>query len=307
MIPLVAVMLRARWAAALTLVLLALFATAAAVAGPAYLGAVDRSVVRQEVTAAAPNERSLSATTAFYLLAGGAPNIDLTGLASSLVALPGVQVVYSAEIAVLGTRAAPPGVSRLVSRQDVCSHLVIVAGRCVTGVSEAVLGEATARRLKVGPGDVLTLTDAVSNPDPAKPGYVPAGKPAPLTVAGKPVYDTATLVAACAGLVPEDVLARVDAVAVLPPFDAERLKALALLLGITDGADALVEACAGQVPEPVLARVDAVAVLPAFARPELEQLASLLCMAEGAADLVTLAMKSSSPARELCALIARLK
>src|SRR5207248_1872253 len=79
-----------RWAAALTLVLLALFATAAAVAGPAYLGAVDRSVVRQEVTAAAPNERSLSATTAFYLLAGGAPNIDLTGLASSLVALPGV-------------------------------------------------------------------------------------------------------------------------------------------------------------------------------------------------------------------------
>ena len=56
MISLVGAMLRARWSAALTLALLALFATAAAVAGPAYLGAVDRSVVHQEVTAAAPDE-----------------------------------------------------------------------------------------------------------------------------------------------------------------------------------------------------------------------------------------------------------
>lgn len=83
---------------------------------------------------------------------------------------------------------------------------------------------------------------------------------APLVLKGQPVWDTATLVAACGGMVAEAVLARVDAVAVLQPFDAEALKALAEKLGVTEGAD----------------------------------------------QLVALAMKSASPARELCALVARL-
>ncbi len=65
--------------------------------------------------------------------------------------------------------------------------------------------------------------------------------PAPLVLKGQPVWDTATLVAACGALVPEGVLARVDAVAVLPPFDAEALKALAAKLGVGEGAEALVQ------------------------------------------------------------------
>jgi len=84
--------------------------------------------------------------------------------------------------------------------------------------------------------------------------------PAPLVLKGQPVWDTATLVAACGPLVPEGVLARVDAVAVLPAFDADALQALAAKLGVTEGADALVR----------------------------------------------LALKSAAPARELCALVARL-
>lgn len=84
---------------------------------------------------------------------------------------------------------------------------------------------------------------------------------APLVLKGQPVWDTATLVVACAGLVPEGVLARVDAVAVLPPFDAPALMVLAAKLGITEGAEQLVE----------------------------------------------LSLKSPAPARELCALVARLK
>jgi len=89
---------------------------------------------------------------------------------------------------------------------------------------------------------------------------VQAAPPAvPLTVKGQPVYDTATLVTACAGQVPDDVLARVDAVVVLPAFDAASLTALAAQLGVTE-----------------------------------------------AAELVQLALKSPSPARELCALIRRL-
>jgi hypothetical protein len=62
---------------------------------------------------------------------------------------------------------------------------------------------------------------------------------APLTVAGRPVYDTATLVAACGSWVPEPVLARVDAVGVLPPFDAGALQELAFVLGCSEGADGL--------------------------------------------------------------------
>ncbi|MBL8950538.1 MAG: hypothetical protein JNK82_07155 [Myxococcaceae bacterium] len=84
--------------------------------------------------------------------------------------------------------------------------------------------------------------------------------PAPLMLKGQPVWDTATLVTACGELVPEAVLARVDAVAVLPTFDAESLRALAARLGVTEDAEALVQ----------------------------------------------LALKSKAPARELCALVARL-
>ncbi|MBK7858736.1 MAG: ClpX C4-type zinc finger protein [Archangiaceae bacterium] len=70
---------------------------------------------------------------------------------------------------------------------------------------------------------------------------VRADPPAPpLVFKGQPVWDTATLVAACGAVLPEAVLARVDAVAVLPAFDEPALTALAARLGVTEGAEALV-------------------------------------------------------------------
>jgi hypothetical protein len=59
-------------------------------------------------------------------------------------------------------------------------------------------------------------------------------------IAGRPVYDTATLVTAVGGLVPEETLARVDAVGVLPAFDASTLRELAEALGVKDSVEQLV-------------------------------------------------------------------
>ncbi|OLB67345.1 MAG: hypothetical protein AUI10_00355 [Actinobacteria bacterium 13_2_20CM_2_72_6] len=138
----------------------------------------------QEAATAGVDELSVRTETALPVkLAGGAPGLDFAALAPILVGLPGFTSVYAAEYMVLGTRPAP-GVARLVYRQDACAHLVIVAGRCLTGVSEVLLGEATAARLHVAPGDVLPLTYAVAPGDPAQPAYVPGADPAPVTVAG---------------------------------------------------------------------------------------------------------------------------
>jgi hypothetical protein len=184
MIALVLAMLRARLGAAVAVALLATFATAAAVAGPAYLAAVDRTVSAQEVATAGTDELSVHTEATYAVkLAGGAQGIDFSALAPILVALPGFTSVYAAEFMVLGTQPAP-GVARLVYRQDACAHLVVVAGRCLTGVSEVLLGEATAARLHVAPGDVLPLTYAVATSDPAQPAHVPGADPAPVTVAG---------------------------------------------------------------------------------------------------------------------------
>jgi hypothetical protein len=65
--------------------------------------------------------------------------------------------------------------------------------------------------------------------------------PAPVMVDGRSVYDTETLLQACGGLLSEEVLLGVDAVVVLPGFDAQRLLELAELLGATSGAQKLVD------------------------------------------------------------------
>ena len=72
------------------------------------------------------------------------------------------------------------------------------------------------------------------------------------------------------------------------------------------GLQMLVAACGGLLPEGVLARVDAVAVLAPFDREGLLELAARRGVTEGAEALVELALKSPAPARELCALVARL-
>jgi hypothetical protein len=114
-------------------------------------------------------------------------------------------------------------------------------------------GRTTLLAALSGPGIVVVDLDAPLEALPSASRVIVAvcaePPPPPLTIAGQPVYDTATLLTACGALVPESVLAQVDAVGVLPPFDAAALHTLAQQLGASEGAEQLV-ALALKSPRP---------------------------------------------------------
>lgn len=190
MIALVFSMLAARKAQAVAVMLLSLFAVGAAVAGPTYLRAVDRAVVKTEVGESDRVEQTVS-LSAFVGDEEAVTSEGFDSVVPRALDLQRFEVVYSASYVVLGMEP-DPNVSWLVFRSDVCPHLRMVAGRCVMATGEIVLGEATARRLGLGPGSTINITSATYS-EPAR-RYVPAGPPALLSVVGvyKPL-DTANV------------------------------------------------------------------------------------------------------------------
>ncbi|BCJ41890.1 hypothetical protein GCM10010168_75780 [Actinoplanes ianthinogenes] len=173
---------------AVTLALLALLAVAAAVAAPAYLIAADRAVAAGQIATAAPGELGVSIAASLDARAGADPDapppVDFTTVGAALVDLPGFDYVYAAEYPAVGIEPTLEFASRMVFRQRVCDHLRIRAGRCPAGEGELLLGERTAARLGLRPGDPVTLTGARFNDDPRAPGYLPAAIPQRLTVVG---------------------------------------------------------------------------------------------------------------------------
>jgi hypothetical protein len=168
---------------AVTLALLALFGVASAVAAPAYLLATNRAVAAGQIATATPAELGLVIRGGQDVRNdSGAP--DFAGVGAALIALPGFRYVYSAEFPAIGIEPTEQRASRIVFRQDVCAHLRIVAGRCLIGEGEVVIGSRTAERLKLAAGDPVTLTAAVFNNDPRRPLYLPDGRPKQLSVAG---------------------------------------------------------------------------------------------------------------------------
>ncbi|BCB82030.1 hypothetical protein GCM10022251_52830 [Phytohabitans flavus] len=180
MIALVFAMLAARRVQAVTVLLLSLFATGAAVAGPTYLRAVDRAVAQTEVGESDRMEQTIS-VSAFV---GEEEEITAEGFDSVVPRTLDVdrfEVVYSTTFVVLGVEPGPT-ISRLVFRSDVCPHLRIVAGRCLMGAGETVIGESTARRLGLAPGGTITITWATYSEPTLR--WVPAGVPTKLAVVG---------------------------------------------------------------------------------------------------------------------------
>ncbi|GAA4590406.1 hypothetical protein BJY16_009224 [Actinoplanes octamycinicus] len=173
---------------AVTLALLAVLAVASAVAAPAYLIAADRAVAAGQIATAAPGELGLSISASLSAQAGAdpaaPPPVDFTAVAAALVDLPGFDYVYASEYPAVGIEPSLEFASRMVFRQGVCEHLTVRAGRCPAGEGELLLGERTAARLGLRPGDPVTLTGARFNNDPQTPGYVPAAIPQRLTVVG---------------------------------------------------------------------------------------------------------------------------
>ncbi|MFI5909572.1 FtsX-like permease family protein [Dactylosporangium sp. NPDC051541] len=183
MISLLLSMLRARRGQAVVLALLAMFAVAAAVAAPAYLQAVDRSIVAGQVDTAAARERSLTVSALVDRREDGG-GLDFGDIAGGVVDLPGFDQVYSEEFPAVGIEPDKVRATRVTYRQDVCAHLTIAAGRCLVGAGDIVLGADTAARLHLGPGDAITLTFATLGGSPSNPTYSPDGVPCRLTVVG---------------------------------------------------------------------------------------------------------------------------
>lgn len=153
------------------LAVLAAFAVAPVVAAPAYLRAADRVVAAGQVAAADPAERavSLQAVEGDSRRSTGDPagQVDLSSTGASLIGLPGFRYAYAAEFPAVGLEPDARTPTRLVHRQDVCAHLVMVTGRCLLGEGDLVLGEETARRLRLAAGRSVSLSYARfdQNPD----------------------------------------------------------------------------------------------------------------------------------------------
>jgi putative ABC transport system permease protein len=188
MISLVLAMAWARRGQAAALALLSLFGVAAAVAAPAYLRAADRAVAAGQISVAPPGERSVALTLALRDRRGGD---DLTStdpealrVTPGLTSLPGFGYVYAGRVNTIGMERDHDEPTRLVHRQDVCAHLTMVAGRCLVSESDVVIGEPTARRLGLRPGQSVTLTYAEYDPNPELRGYEARGAAKKFLVTG---------------------------------------------------------------------------------------------------------------------------
>ncbi|MEV0720531.1 FtsX-like permease family protein, partial [Asanoa sp. NPDC050611] len=178
MIALVTLMLTARRVQAALILLLSALATAAAVAGPVYTDAVDRAAVVAEVANTPPAER----TVAVQAPIDSTQRDRFDSLADNLANLPRFSTVVSAVLPVLGLEPTAGEISWFTYRDRVCEHVRIVTGRCLMAAGEVVVGEATARRLGVAPGQSVSL--AWARYDEVSRSWVVAGRPAPTTIVG---------------------------------------------------------------------------------------------------------------------------
>ena len=180
MIGLVLSMLRARPAQALTAFLLATFAMAAAVSAPVYVAAADRAVVTSEVAGATVRERTVQVRR--YAVGG---DHKFEELAPDLFAVAGFRSVFSAEFNAFvdsGVAGSKPVVPRAVYRDDVCTHIRLIAGRCFASTSEVILSQDAVDTLKIGVGTAVGARLGVYTRD----GWFPApdATPVELTVVG---------------------------------------------------------------------------------------------------------------------------
>ncbi len=178
-------MLRARWGQAVTVWVLAVLATASAVAAPLYVTAIDRAVVAGEVAHASGAELSLHVTGTLDRGPSGRVADDFERLAADRADLPGFANVFGIEFLAMPSdleAAASDQLRRVAFRENLCAHVVVVAGRCLMGGGETVLEAAAAKRLN------LTLGDRVTSRATMYAGagtvFVPAGQPWTMTVVG---------------------------------------------------------------------------------------------------------------------------
>ncbi len=171
MIALLLAQIRSRWGQAMTLFLLSLAATTAAVSAPAYGVALQQAVIDNEVAAAEPAEL-VAGIPAFERAwsrdpgGGGASE-----RAAARAELTGFVPVNTVQIHV---REGEPDTTtltiyRMVSRDGFCQRVVFEQGRCPVGMREAALPSSLARDMEIVAGDEAVFTPMVITPT----GWVP--------------------------------------------------------------------------------------------------------------------------------------
>ncbi|WP_433060662.1 hypothetical protein [Dactylosporangium sp. CS-033363] len=178
-------MLRSRLGRALTVALLTALATVAAVAAPVYVDRTDRRIVDTAVAQADVGERNILVSGTVESGSDGTMPNTFERLGTGWLDAPGYTSVFSAQFAVQPAAvpvADPEQLSRVVYREGLCDHVVVVAGRCLMGTGDAVLGVSAAERLHLKPGDAVELTGSMF--DSTNNRYLAAGPPTPVTVVG---------------------------------------------------------------------------------------------------------------------------
>jgi putative ABC transport system permease protein len=168
MIALLGTMLRARRFQAVLLTLLASIAFGTAFAVPAFLAAVDRSVIANELAHAPKDDRLVDAATSVSdgTPEGGAPDSQFPTTAPGALQQPSLDVVYAQETDVLIVGKAIYRAPRLQFRQDMCGHVTMASGRCPVGSAEVIIDTTLARDDSLSVGDTISIAYAAINPGP---------------------------------------------------------------------------------------------------------------------------------------------
>jgi hypothetical protein len=182
MIPLVLTQIAVRWGQALTLLVLSMAATAAAVSSPLYADAVDRTAIANELTDG--GGRARLASLPVWQPEPGPDSGDGFGAHLDVLSeLPDFTPVVTSQVRVLGVREdAPPGeVRRLLARDGFCQHVRFQEGRCPVGSREAAMPATLAEQAGRRIGDQVPLTPVVFD---AFGQVQRIGPPAPITLVG---------------------------------------------------------------------------------------------------------------------------
>jgi hypothetical protein len=200
MIGAIAGIIRYRWGASLTVFLLAVLAIAAAGAAPGYVAVAAQVVTDQEVAAAAAHERVISGNSLVQVAANpDEPNSenDLAASraaafdrnAAGVLSATGQKPIFSTSFdswyePVGHIPAAPHLVGRTMYRDDVCQHVRILAGRCLSGPIEVLIPARLASALSLKVGDRVNASLAIQVEQEQVRVWIPGGPTTGLTVVG---------------------------------------------------------------------------------------------------------------------------
>ncbi|MCP2322393.1 hypothetical protein HDA40_000900 [Hamadaea flava] len=153
MIPLLALLIRARWAGLLTVGVLTGVLGALAAVGADFPGRTGDRLAADTIAEAPLAERE------FRIAADSKDSSNFETTLNRVRDTPGLTVRYGQQFDVLGF--VPNDASTLMFREDFCVHLKMTAGRCPVAPGEIVVPADQAKALQVSVGSVLDVAQGL--------------------------------------------------------------------------------------------------------------------------------------------------